>query len=110
MEFVLTSNWLIYAAGVLLSLLFQYTPKLEAWYGVQEAKTKSLVMLGCLLAVALGIVGLSCSNLYPLVACTQGGITAVAEAFVLALIANQATYSVSKHIPLWKTQAAVEPA
>lgn len=108
MEFVLSVKWLIYAAGVLLSLLFQYTPKLESWYGAQESKVKALVMLACLLVIAVGIVALSCSNLYLLVECTQGGITAVVETFIMALIANQATYTATKHIPLWK--AETEPA
>lgn len=109
MSFELTPNFFIYLAGISLSLGFSYIPKLESWFEAQEAKTKALVMLGALFAISVGIVGLSCSDLYPLIECTQAGITAVVETFVGAAIANQTTYTFTKHIPLWKRNADTEP-
>lgn len=102
MGFELTAEFFVYLAGILLSLGFSYIPKLESWFDGQESKTKALIMLGSLFVVSIGIVGLSCSNLYVLIECTQAGVTAVVETFIGAAIANQTTYAFTKNIPLWK--------
>ncbi len=88
------------SAGILLSVLFSYCPGLSTWYNGQDGTRKRLVMLGSLAAVALGALGLSCLGVQqawqtPLPACSLFGLQAAGEAFVLALVANQAAYLIS---------------
>jgi len=91
-------------AGALLSLLFAYVPGLNGWYarldeGLPEAEVgvrKRLVMLGALVAVALGSYGLACSGAgveFGLaLTCDRSGMVGLLRALMLALAANQATY------------------
>ncbi len=105
MDFTLSQEWITYAAGIFLSLLLNYLPKLESWYALLDGKIKALIMLGLLLLVSIGIVALSCAEVYALVECSQNGIVAVVEVFVAAAIANQTTFAITKKIPLWKSGA-----
>jgi hypothetical protein len=86
-------------AAILLSLAFSYIPGLSDKFAALDGTRKRLIMLGCLLLVSLGAVGLSCSgvlaSLVPSISCTQSGIVAVLQSFVLATVANQSTYLVS---------------
>ena len=82
-------------SGVVLSLIFSYAPGVKDWYGKQDGQTKSLVMLGCLALVAVGAYGLSCANWWPSVTCDEAGIKALVEAFIAALVSNQATYVIT---------------
>ncbi len=84
-------------AGVLLSLIFSYTPGLNAKYDALATTQKRLVMLGALVVVSGGAFGLSCANWFNLpITCDQAGIEQLVNAFILALMANQATYLVTK--------------
>jgi hypothetical protein len=85
-------------AGIVLSLLFSYVPQLQAWYSAKDSKTQSLIMLGMLVLVAVGVYGISCLAWWPgltAITCDKQGIKDLIEAFVAALIANQATYTIS---------------
>jgi len=95
----MTAEQLALYAGVVLSLAFSYVPKLSDWFAKLEATTKRLAMAGLLLVVAGAVVGLACSgfgaDLGLTVSCDRAGIVGVINAFILALIANQATYALS---------------
>ena len=95
----LTPDDLASYAGVLLSLLFAYAPGLSAWYDQLDGIYKRLVMAGALLVVSLAVLGLSCSAIFVFVTCDQAGIVVLARLFVLALIANQATYLIAVRQP-----------
>jgi hypothetical protein len=86
-------------AAILLSLAFSYIPGLNSKFDALDGTRKRLVMLACLLVIALATVGLACSgvlsSLVPSVTCTQTGIVALLQSFVLAVIANQSTFLVS---------------
>jgi len=88
-------------AGFLLSLAFSYIPRLREWYDTKDATTKRLIMAGALLLVALGVFAMACGNVLsalPLaftVTCDSNGAVALAMNFVLALMANQATFLIS---------------
>lgn len=89
----MTQELLSSAAGILLSLIFAYVPKLNTWYAKQESQVKSLIMLAALLIVAGGAFGLSCAGWFNMpITCDQAGVEGLATAFILALVANQATY------------------
>lgn len=88
-------NLLASFAGILLSLGFGYIPGLKDRYDTLVAQQKALVMAGLLLVAALGVFGLSCWGPFEYATCDQGGAWALAEMFVTALIANQATYQIA---------------
>lgn len=82
-------------AGIILSLAFSYVPKLNDWYSTLAGTSKRLVMAAALLIVAGASLWLSCANLIVSVACTQAGLFSLINAFVMALVANQATYMIT---------------
>lgn len=99
------------SAGVILSLLFSYVPGLSAWYAhlgetqdggenVPDGGTqKRLLMLGLLALVAGGAFALACAGwgaMYGLaVTCDKQGGFGLFQALLLAVMANQATYTLS---------------
>ncbi len=89
------AEFLSMIAGILLSLLFSYVPGASGWYGALDGVHKRLVMLGLLFLSAAGVFALSCAGVYDYVACSQAGAVQAVEAFVSAVIANQATYLIS---------------
>lgn len=95
----LTPDDLASYAGILLSLLFAYVPRLSDWYEQIDGVYKRLVMVAALLVVSLIILGLSCSAIFVIVTCNQAGIVMLVRLFVLALIANQATYLIAVRQP-----------
>jgi hypothetical protein len=86
------------AAGILLSLLFSYTPGLRQWYGKQSGEAKSLIMLASLVVVACGVFGLSCYGPFDWVQCTQDGAWGLGILFVSALVTNQPMYNITRKI------------
>lgn len=97
----MTAETLAYAAGVILSLLFAYTPGLAPKYEALDAVYKRLIMLVLLLLVATAIFAFGCLGV-PLfgiapLECTQASAVKLFELFVSAAIANQATFLLSKN-------------
>lgn len=101
----LTPELLSATAGIVLSLLASYLPGFSAWFDRLEAIHKRLVMLGLLAACALAIAGLSCAGLGETIglrspglppACDRSSLLLAAQAFLLALIANQSAYLITK--------------
>jgi len=82
-------------AGVLLSLAFSYLPGISDGYDKLPSTHKRLVMAVLLLVVSIGAYGLSCANVINNVSCTQPGAIALVDAFIAALVANQAMFLLS---------------
>ena len=86
-------------AGALLSLAFSYVPGLKDWFDAKDSTTKRLIMAGALFLVTIAIFGAACGNLLgslPITAvCDRNGAVALATNFVIALIANQATFTIT---------------
>jgi hypothetical protein len=87
-------------AASLLSLAFTYVPGLKDWYEKQSGK-KALIMVGLMLLVSVVYFLISCvavlaARLGITVICTVAGALDVALAFVLAVLANQSTYALTK--------------
>jgi len=92
----MTANELSALAGIVLSLAFSYIPKANTWFAALAAEYKRLIMLGVLLATALAVYGISCAGWFATgITCDQAGITALVQAFIAALVANQATYLIT---------------
>ena len=87
-------------AGILLSLGFSYIPGVSQRFGELAPTQKRLVMLGLLLACALGVFGLSClqTGWLSMVTCDQAGAWGLARVFAAAVIANQAAFTVSPRL------------
>jgi hypothetical protein len=90
-----------YIAGIVLSLLFTYAPGLKVWYAKQSGY-KALIMLGVLVVVAYGYYGLGCvpamaRMLNIIVPCTGDGALIVTLALFKIVLANQATYLLTKN-------------
>ena len=87
------------AAGVLLSLVFAYVPKLNAKFAALQTDYKRLIMLAALAVVAGSAFGLACAgvlqDLFGLaLTCDKGGALGLIRAFVFAVIANQGVYAI----------------
>lgn len=86
------SNVVVLVAGAILSLLFGYVPGLRQWFEALDGVRKAQVMAGLLLLAAGGAFGASCYTPWIVVECTQAGFWQLVELFIMAVIANQATY------------------
>jgi hypothetical protein len=91
-------------AGIVLSLVIAYFPGVREWYDAKTGPVKAQIMGGLLVLVALVVFGLSCANLYPLVACSVDGAKELVGILVAALIANQATFVLA--VSPFKAQAS----
>lgn len=93
----LTSETLVVLAGTVLSLVFEYVPGVEKWYGGLDSQQKRIVMAGVVIAVAAALLGLSCANSpYVLTECTPEGSWNLLGLVVMALAANQAVHRLFK--------------
>jgi hypothetical protein len=89
----MTENTVGMLAGALLALLFGYAPGLRQWYEALEPTRKALVMAGALLIAALLLYGAACYTPWQVgVTCDEAGFWQLAQLFIAALVANQATY------------------
>lgn len=85
-------------SGSALSLAFSYLPGLQDWYQTLDSKGRAWVMLGTMIAVAVGLFIASCSGQYITVACSQAGAIDMAKLFFATLVANQATFAITKKL------------
>ena len=74
----MTATILSGIAGVILSLLFSYVPKLNTKFAAKSAEEKKLWMLALLAVVAGGAFGLSCTQYGAMlgipIVCTDAGL------------------------------------
>lgn len=95
----MTAETLSLVAGVVLSLLFSYVPKLNTWYAALDGVNKRLIMLAVLLVTSVVIYGQACIGWLGMwdvnVTCDTAGIQELIKAFILAMIANQSAYAVT---------------
>ena len=82
--------------GTVLSLFMSYVPGVSGWYEGLSTESKRLVMGVLLLAVAGGAFSLACGGVVDVVECSKVGALGLVQAFIAALIANQATYLITK--------------
>jgi uncharacterized protein YacL len=94
--FDLTSSLLVMIAAAILSVLFSYVPGLNTWFATMDGTFKRLAML-LLLAITAGVIyGLGCAGVLSSgITCDQPGLTKLVYMFVLAVVANQSTFTIT---------------
>ena len=100
-------------AGIIFSLVFSYVPRLNTWYASKDETAKKLIMLALLALVAGGAFGLAClavlGDLFGVsLTCDKAGGLVLIRSFILAVIANQATYLISPTAPKVKEVKALQ--
>ncbi len=92
----MTATVLAGFAGVVLSLLLSYIPKLGPWFNAQASETKVIINGLLLVVVAAASYGLGCAglgvSLNLAVSCDQAGLITMLGALLAALISNQTAY------------------
>lgn len=96
----MTENTLGAIAGAVLSLLFEYVPRLREWYDGRSEEGKRLIMLAVLIGVSAGIFGLSCAGRSTAVSCSEDGIWQLIGELVatitFSVIGNQSMHRITK--------------
>ena len=96
----MTAEILAGVAGILLSLIFSYVPRLNVKFAALSKEVKQLIMLGLIVVVAGASYGLACwgilADLTGLgLTCDKAGLLGLVRAVVVAIIANQGVYAIS---------------
>jgi len=95
-NFVLTPDILASIAGAIISLGFSYIPGLSVKFAALLPEVKRLIMAGIMVAVSIAIFALGCNGvLVSGIACEQAGLVQLVTIVLSAIIANQATYSIT---------------
>lgn len=89
------SNVVVLLAGAVLALGFGYIPGLRPWFEALDGVRKAQVMALLLLIASAGSFVASCYTPWVVVECTEAGFWQLAELFIMAVIANQATYTLA---------------
>ena len=98
----MTSEQLTMFASVVLSLIFSYVPGANSWFGGKTTNTKRLIMLGLLAVITGAVFGMACwsvtASWVPDLTCTTEGLKGLLVSFGMAVIANQAAFSISPEV------------
>lgn len=87
-------------AGVVVSVIFSYAPKLRVKYAALEEGQKKGIMAGVMAAITIGITALSCTGFISTsIQCTKFGLERVLIDFLIMVIANQGIYGISPKLP-----------
>lgn len=93
-------------AGVVISLLFSYIPKLNVLYAELAPEVKQLIMLGVLLATSLVLYFLNCGGIISTgITCDKNGIVQLITIFISTLIANQSAFTITPRVDAVKVAA-----
>ena len=93
----MNENILISAAAVLLSVAFNWLPKLREWYTFQDDNNQRLIMLGVLVLATLAVFGTACTGFQiPGVVwvgtCDAAGAKVLGQLFINAVALNQVAF------------------
>jgi len=91
----MTGEQLSAIAGVLLSLIFSYIPRLRQKFNALDGDRKRQVMAASLVVIATAIFVLSCLSVVDAVSCDRKGVFGLIGNIIAALVANQAAYMVT---------------
>jgi hypothetical protein len=95
-EFQVTPIVLAGIAGVVLSLAFSYIPGLSTKFAAIAPEYKRLIMLLLLIISTAAIYLLKCGGIVQAgITCDQQGLVGLVWSFVVSVMANQSTYSLT---------------
>lgn len=87
-------------AGVVVSVIFSYAPKLRVKYAALDEGQKKEIMAGVMAVITIGITALSCTGFISTsIQCTKFGLERVLIDFLIMVIANQGIYGISPKLP-----------
>lgn len=91
MEVTFTTNFIVMAAGVLISALATYVPKFNTWFAMKSDEAKQLTMLILMFVVSAVIFGLGCFGFITIdgFACNKQTVFDFGYMFFMAAISNQ---------------------
>ena len=108
-NYVLTPESLALLAGAVLSLIFSYVPGLNSKFAGLQPEVKRSIMAGLLLVVAVVCYLLGCAGFITTgISCTQEGIVQLAMIYVLSIVANQGTFSITPQTAVVKLARPVD--
>ena len=83
-------------SGVLLSLVFEYFPRLRTWFNNKSDNAQRGVIIASGLVTVLAAFGLSCLNAVSGLPweCSSFGLANAVAAFIAYIVASQSTYLV----------------
>jgi hypothetical protein len=93
-----TADLLALIVGTILSLLGSYVYGFNVWFAALADAQKKMLMLAMLFGTICVVFGLACVGVLGSavqVTCDKAGAWGLLKAFLLALMANQATYKIS---------------
>lgn len=93
----MNENVLIGATAVLISVAFNWVPRLREWYAAREDNAKRLIMLGVLALAAVAVFGTACTGFQlPGVVwsgtCDVAGAKELGQLFISAIALNQVAF------------------
>lgn len=89
-----TPDLIAAVAGIVLTLIFSYFPKLNTWFAALEKGTKQAIMAGVLILVTGVLFGLGCASLItiPDFTCDRATLVQYLWMLIWAIVANQGVY------------------
>jgi hypothetical protein len=104
-EFQVTPVILAGIAGAVLSLAFSYIPGLSTKFAEIIPEYKRLIMALLLVIVTAVIYLLNCGGVIQAgITCDRQGLIGLVWSFIVAVMANQATYTISPQTPAVKAR------
>ena len=82
-------------AGLLLSLVFSYVPRVRDEFDALSPTAKRGLMGACIVAVGCFSFAWGCAGLTDAIACDRAGAVGLLRSIVAALVANQAMYLIT---------------
>lgn len=96
---ILTPPVLLAVMGGIISLMSSYIPRFREWYASLVFEQKALTQLGIITSIVLLSGVLSWTGVIMIVPVGTAGILILVFSWIAAVIANQATYALSKPVP-----------
>jgi hypothetical protein len=95
--FEFTPEVIAVLGGAIISIAFSYIPGTESKWEQLAPQYKRLIMAGIMLVVTAVAFGLLCWGVIESpVACDRAGLFQVIYVYVMAIIANQSVYAITK--------------
>ena len=97
---MISPEWIAGIAGAILSLIFSYIPGIQQLWEKLPGVYKRISMLIMLVIVTCAAYGIACVGWAPIlgleITCDRAGALGLINALLLAIMANQSVYEITK--------------